>query len=287
MALPTDPARRILTDADITRPGPLSDALGGTSAYDVGLPGYDVILAMGQSNMSGRGQPWSATLDPTVPIIDQYGAKTRVIQPATEPLDMVDTATGIGPALQFARWYTSRLTPGRKVLIIPAAQGGTRLSGSTGDTWRVDRPEPSLYAAAITQTLEGIAAAGPGRHRVVAVLWSQGENDSQAGIPAATYQADLDALITATRADLGVPDLPFILAPMVPEFIATGTTGTPPPSGAAIRDVHADTPNRLPFTAYVHATEDMPHDPADVIHWPAPAQRLIGEQLYRQWLRTL
>lgn len=284
MALPTDPGRRILTDADITRPGPLRTALesGGTGTADVGLPGYDIVLAMGQSNMAGSGEPFGPTTDPIAPQIDQYGANQRTIAPASEPLDYVDTRTGIGPALQFARWYTSQLAPGRRVLIIPAAKGGTRLSGSSGDTWRVDRETPSLYAAAIAQTLEAITAAGPGRHRVVAALWAQGENDSQAGIAAATYQADLDALIAATRADLDEPGLPFILGPMVHDWLTT----TAPPTGAAINDVHADTPNRVPGTGYVPATDDLPSDPVDLIHWPAPAMRLIGERLFTEWRRV-
>lgn len=285
MALPGDPSRLILTDADITRPGPLADALGGLGA-GVGLPGYDIIVIAGQSNAAGSGEPFSAALDPETPTIDQYGAKVRTIRPASEPLDMVNATTGMGPGLQFARWYASQLTPGRKVLIVPAAKGGTRLCSDTGESWRATRPTPSLYAAAIEQTQEAIMAAGPGTHRVVTVLWLQGEADSAQSTSPATYRTDLDNLIDAFRADLDDPNLPFIIGPMVHEWVANGSTGAPAGTAAQIRDVQADTPNRKPRTGYVPATADMPHDPDDVIHWPGPAQRIIGRRMAHEWQRV-
>lgn len=282
MALPSDPSRLILTDADLTRPGPLRDALGGGS---VGLPGYDIIVIAGQSNAAGAGGPYSPQLDPTTPTIDQYGAKNRTIRAASEPLDMVNNPTGMGPGLQFARWYASQLAPGRKVLVVPAAKGGTRLSASTGDSWRATRPTPSLYAAAIEQTQEAVLAAGPGTHRVVAVIWLQGEADSSYSIAASTYQTDLDNLIDAFRSDLSDPRLPFLIGPMVHEWVANGGPGSPAGTAADINAVHADTPNRKPHTGYVPATPDMPHNPADVIHWPGPAQRIIGRRLHEEWQR--
>ena len=286
MALPADPSRLILTDADITRPGPLADALAASGgAAPVGLPGYDIIVIAGQSNAAGAGGPYSPELDPTTPTIDQYGAKNRTIRAASEPLDMVNNPTGMGPGLQFARWYASQLAPGRKVLVVPAAKGGTRLSSNDGESWRATRPTPSLYAAAIEQTQEAVLAAGPGTHRVVAVIWLQGEADSSYSIAASTYQTDLDNLIDAFRADLSDPRLPFLIGPMVHEWVANGSPGAPPGTAADINAVHADTPNRKPFTAYVPATADMPHNPADVIHWPGPAQRIIGRRLHEAWQR--
>ena len=288
MALPTDPSRLILTDADITRPGPLRDALdmGGSGASDVGISGYDVVVVAGQSNAAGSGEPFSSVLDPPTSLIDQFGAKVRTIRAASEPLDFNGNPTGIGPGLQFARWYTAQLAPGRKVLLVPAAKGGTRLCSDSGESWRATRPTPSLYAAAIAQTQEAITAAGAGTHRVVAVLWLQGEADSFVSTPAATYQTDLDNLIDAFRADLGDPRLPFIIGPMVHEWVLNGSTGAPAGTAALIRDVHAATPTRRAFTGYAAAEPVMPFDPADVIHWPGPAQRLIGERLYRAWLRA-
>ena len=70
------------------------------------------------------------------------------------------------------------------------------------------------------------------------------------------------------------------------EWVANGSAGAPAGTAAAIRDVQADTPNRRPRTAYVPATADMPHDPADVIHWPGPAMRIIGERLFTAWRST-
>lgn len=281
MALPLSAARRILTDADITRPGALRDALMSGGGGPGATGGYDVIVAAGQSNMAGSGEPFGEFLDPIHPSIDQYGFLNRTIRPAAEPLDFNGIRDGIGPALQFARWYaTEQLAPGRRVLLVPSAKGGSRLCSDTGESWRATRPTPSLYAASIEQTLEALSEAGGGVHRVVALLWSQGESDGASfSTPAATYQTDLDDLIGAYREDLGVPDLPTIIGPMVPEWLGSGTSDD-------INVVHAQTPYRVPFTAWTPPTDAMGHDPADPIHWPAPAQRVIGHDMYRQWVRT-
>jgi hypothetical protein len=235
--------------------------------------GYDLVLAIGQSNMAGRGTPFSSMTDPVNPRIFQFprvGSAPNTIQAASEPLRMPDSAAGMGPALQFARWYAARrLATNRKVLIIPAAVGGTPLSADSGPSWRPGL-SANLYASAVSQTLSALTAAGPGS-RVVAALWLQGETDGDRNVSGAQYQADLDALITSLRDDLDVAALPFVIGTMVPEYLSTGTR-------AQINAVHRDTPNRIAGTDVAVSAVAM--NAGDGNHFNGPGQRFNGKAMF-------
>ena len=242
------------------------------------VPGYDIVLLAGQSNMSGRGTPFSPKTDPSDPRILQWRTHgTTGIQLAEEPLDMHDTPRGIGPAMPFARWYAARsLTPARKLLLVPTAHGGTRIT--VDDEWRRG-PAGNLYANAIAQTLAARAAAHAaepeGEHRIVAVLWCQGESDGDANVSGEDYRSDLDAVIRGFRTDLGVDDLPVVILTMMPEYLPIGTR-------AAIDAVHHDTPNRLPRTS-VAIGESGAGALADGNHYDAAQQRRNGRAMYEAW----
>lgn len=245
-------------------------------------PGYDIVLLMGQSNMSGRGGIANAAITDAVhPSIFQYATKTangqtaNTIVAASEPLNMVDTPTGIGPGLQFARWYASRrLARGRKVLLVPVARGGSPLSSTATTGWRRG-VAGNLYANALTQARGALAAAGADA-RFVAALWLQGETDGDNSTTAATYQSDLDALIQGLRDDLAVPALPFIVGTMVPEYLSTGTR-------TAIDGVHRDTPNRLRYTDVAVGASNANN--ADGNHYNAAGQRLNGKSFFDAYER--
>lgn len=207
--------------------------------------GYDGILVIGQSNPSGRGIPTNAALDPPHPLIFQLKGKNPdkgTVIAASEPLDMVDTPSGIGPSVQFARHYikAGHLSYGRKVLLIPCAEGGTPLTRVTPPTWNPS-VSGSLADNAVNQVTTAMALPG---FRLVAIIWGQGETDGDLAATGADYQAKQDALIDKIRALPGASDVPFIIGGMVPEYLGTGTR-------AAINSVQADTPNRKTRTAFV------------------------------------
>jgi hypothetical protein len=276
--LPTDAAiqQAINDTASATR-----GALNATFAAkgEAGNSGYDVILLAGQSNMSGRGTPYSATTDPGQPMIFQYKGKAPnkgTIIPAAEPLDMVDTPNGIGPGFQFARWYVANgLNNGRKVLLVPTAQGGTPLTRVATPTWKPS-VTGSLYSNAISQANGAIAAEAGSK--IVAVLWLQGETDGDLNASGTDYQADFDALINGFRANItGAATVPFILAGMVPEYLGTGTR-------QAINNVHGDTPNRITRTAYV--PPPTASHLGDGNHYNAAGARKIAEDMFTAYMRV-
>jgi hypothetical protein len=236
---------------------------------------YDIVIAAGQSNMSGMSTtPINATrFDAIDPMIYQYGrvgSFANGISLAGEPLDYPDSAVGVGPALHFARWYRSTLPPGRRVLVVPVAYAGTGFLTSGANGWD-PAGSGNNYTNAIAQANAAITAAGPGV-RVVAILWCQGENDTS--MAAATYQAKLDALITGFRAGItGATTAPFLVLSMLPEFItATGN------AARAINGVHQDTPGRITYAAFVQGPAGS--QMGDNTHYNAAAVRANGKGLF-------
>lgn len=249
------------------------EALAAKIEADSGL---DLWLLLGQSNMSGRGTAFDARLDPTDSRVLQFGASgtyAGVISQAVEPLAMVDTPSGIGPGLGAARWIAPYLKGGRRILLIPGAKGGTPFRGASspaGWTWKIDRSDvTNLYAAAIAQTKAALAAAGPGS-RIAGVLWVQGETDGDNNTSGPNYQADFDALIDGLRTTFALPNLPFVVGQMVPDYLATGTR-------TAIDAVHAATPTRKAHTAFAHGLP-MSNN-ADGNHYDAPGQRFLARSM--------
>lgn len=251
-----------------------------SAALNVADVGYDLILLWGQSNMSGRGASYDTTrYDPSDPRIQQWGASgtyAGVISQAVEPLAMKDVPSGIGPGLVFARWYLHSAPVNRRVLLVPSALGGTQLSTASATGWRRG-VGGGLYAQAVAQAQAALAAAGANA-RIAAILWVQGETDGDNGISGSAYQADLDALITGARTDLGVSTLPFVMGQMVPEYLATGTR-------AAINTIHLATPsrvNRVRVAPGVYAANNN-----DGNHYNAIGQRVLGRAMFDAYQRIL
>ena len=207
-----------------------------------------VFVAVGQSNMSGRGLPSGTTDNPQDSRIFQYGAKLRTLGKATIPLDMLDTATGISPATAFAREYLKYQPGNVGVLIIPAAHGATAFTSSVATrTWSVgtaSAPKFDLPSLAVTQTRQGIAAAEKAGYTVklTGILWHQGEGNWWMSTSA--YSAKLDQLIAYFRSRLGAPRLPFVVGGLAPEGIAAQ------PGSANVDKSHKATPARVPYTGF-------------------------------------
>ena len=244
--------------------------------------GYDLVLLMGQSNKSGRGTPFSVpNTDPVDPRIYQYGNSgtyVNQISMAVEPLAMHDIPSGIGPGLVFARWYVQTLAPSRRVLLVPVAHGGTGFGHDGGYTWLPgDLSVSNLFENAISQAQAALAAAGP-NSRIVAATWLQGETDGSNNVPGATYQANLDLLITTLRSRLSLPNLPFIVAQMVPEYLGTGTR-------AQVNAVHIDTPRRQLYAGFSYGA--VGQNMGDGNHFNAVGQRINGMNMFDAYRRAL
>ena len=233
---------------------------GRTHAYDLatgsaggGVTTLHVFVAAGQSNMSGRGDPLAPEVDTMDPRVMQYGHTRRVLETATVPLDMVDAPFGLSPATTFAREYLATQPPHVGVLLIPAARGATGFTyaeSTDGWTWskgKTTNPGMDLYPMSVAQAQEGITAATNAGYAVElrGVLWHQGE--ANGGVATEWYAGALDALIADYRADLGEPDLPFVVGQMLPEGMENS------PSKYTVDKAHVATPARVLRTGFAAA----------------------------------
>ncbi|KQY25417.1 hypothetical protein ASD16_08420 [Cellulomonas sp. Root485] len=263
---PTVTATPTIPAASTPTPTPLPD-------------GYDVVAVLGQSNALGWGtgpdEPSAEVPDPRIWQWPGSGPDVDTVVPAVDPLVGPFTASGVGPALSFARAYGAEHD--REVVIVQAAVGGTGFAPAQGMTWdpELHGSVRNLYDEAVGQVRDALAE-GDG-NRLVAVLWVQGESDVGRISPEG-YAAELDGLVARLRADVG--PAPFVIGQMVPEWIAAD------PTRGGIDSVHRQTAGRLPDTVFVPGPSGMTNGPGDEIHYDALGQREQGRRMYAAW-RTL
>lgn len=185
-------------------------------SYDP-LLGYDVYWLIGQSNMIGRASIRSGTDDnysSVTNLVYQYGFTSQSISAATNPLDHVDENAGqMGLWLEFAKAKVSGLTGGRKILLVPCAQGGTSFDAGN---WN---PGNSLYNSALSR-LSAAMSSGSGSNQLRGVLWLQGESDADAGsTPAGLYRTRIQSMYDAmvSNASGMTSSTPFIVGTIKPD----------------------------------------------------------------------
>lgn len=255
------------------------------------MSGHDLVVVMGQSNAAGS----NTDLDPDgldardgrVDTFPATGPDAGRIVPAREPLAPLAAHPpgGMGPGGPFTALLVPDLAPGRRLLVVPAAVGGTgfRTHGSYPGVWKVDLElpgTPNLFSLAVEHVRAALAAAGPGS-RVVVVLWHQGETDGGAGRSEQEYAEDLDELVVAFRRRVPTAqDVPFVVGQLPAERLAAH------PDHAGVAAALAATPGRVPRTGFAPAPP--PGHVNDVTtHLTAAGQRLFGAAYHREFLRVL
>ncbi|AXH67460.1 minor tail protein [Gordonia phage Zarbodnamra] len=236
----------------------------------------DIVIVAGQSNATQRST-LAATVEPSTDSVVEWNGSAFVPAAGVPWL-------GSG----FARDYA--LVHGRprrrRVAIVKAALGSTGFTSTDPGTW--DRTITTgatayLYPEMIAKAQAALAAA-PAGSQIVAMLWSQGEQDRT--IAATTYQAKLDDLITQARIDLGISDLPVIVGSVSPDWIKyLESQSSPDYRGAAINNILEDTPRRVQRTAFVPGPSSM-SEPETGIHWTPQGQALRGIAMAKVGLDT-
>lgn len=253
-------------------------------ARDVPAPGYDILILPGQSNTVGRGKgefgTWSGPLgyDDRLFQIGRTGGFDKLVIPCVEPLHFWDPAP-LGQhsyGLPLARLYAAYLTPPRKVLIVPAAWGGTSVYewlGYTGRTqlWpdMVDRISAALNA--------------PGQPRLVGWFENQMEQDivnAELGGPnAAAYTTAKLELID--RFQTAYPNVPMFFGRMTDDWVPTD-----PVKAAFLAALDAAV--ALRSNCYVVDTagfpSNFPIDGAETIHFSALGLGMLARAYFDSWL---
>jgi hypothetical protein len=239
--------------------------LAPTTQHDTGL---QIFLLAGQSNMAGRGQVGAqdSVANPRVLKLDS----TMKWVPAVDPLHWDKPAiVGVGPGRSFGLAIAAK-DPSARIGLVPAAVGGSPIS-----SWEPGARDPATGTHPYDDALARLRVAlRDGKLR--AILWHQGESDAT---PARSilYAAKLSALIARFRADLGDPNLPFVIGQL-------GRFDAKPWSAERQRvdSVHRAIAASVPNVAYV--SSDGLRDKGDTLHFDAASQRALGERYAAAYL---
>ena len=245
-----------------------------------GHSGRHVFLLMGQSNMAGYGcvkpgDPWQpGDRDPVDGVFMLSGQGTiqasgwwRPVdwRPAAHPLHRHQNSSRFGLGIEFARRYREA-RPGTVVGLIPCAWGGAGIS-------RLHRGSP-IYQNALRR-----AAIARQTGTIRAVLWHQGESDSDTPQNTASYEGRLRRMIADLRADLHQPELPWIIGDLAPFFEDFVRDADPALAGrfATIRRILRDVAASDPQAAFVETTCLRP-PPGDHVHFNRDSYLTLGHR---------
>ncbi len=200
--------------------------------YNV-IPELDLILAIGQSNMAGRG-----VMDPSKGdqdalsgawLFDLYNQWEPASNPMNRNSEIKDPKKyqGMNPSYMVAK-KVSEVT-GRPMGMVVNARGATKI-----ESWLKGATD-GYYASSIKRSKE---AQKWGKFK--AIIWHQGEGNISA---ASKYITQLKSLVGDLRADLNDPELFFVAGEL--SHWRSGTTGT----NTAIFNAMIDTISKfLPYS---------------------------------------
>jgi hypothetical protein len=225
-----------------------------------------LYLLMGQSNMAGRGKIGAEdkTPHPRVLLFTLQDNWEPAIEPVTHDKPGM---LGVGPGLAFGKAMAAA-DPGVTIGLVPCAVGGTPLK-------RWERGG-DLYSNAVQR-----ARLAMREGTLKGIIWHQGESDSGTATNANSYGDRLSRMIQAIRADLGTPNLPFVVG-QIGEFLydrGPGHAAYPRVVNAAL----AALPEKVPATAC--APSKGLKDKGDVLHFDAASQREFGRRYAAAMLR--
>jgi len=236
------------------------------------LPGdtaqLDLYLLMGQSNMKGRGtMPEEPKHDPRIVMMhlkdDSWYVARHPLHLTGDPKTFAghDNA-GVGPGLAFAEALAAQ-NPKVAVGLVPCAVGGSSIH-----LWQKGA---KLYDQALRRAKLALQTTAPVKARIRGVLWLQGEaNANTAGL--AVHESKLLKLIDDLRADLALPDLPFIACTIGEMGDASQLADK-----AAMNQLLLALPSKRAHTACVDARDLKTHI-GDSVHFDTPAQSEIGKR---------
>lgn len=245
-----------------------------------GVKRLDLYLLMGQSNMKGRGVvPEDQKLNPRIVSMQMKNDNWVVasdplhVDGRVDPLDRSGNA-GVGPGLSFAQALASS-EPDVMIGLIPCAVGGSRVG-----RWQKG-VEGSLYDEALRRTKLALEQGPPGKTRLCGALWLQGESDSKEDLYA-NYQTNLLKVVDNLRADLNLPELPFIACTIGSFIEGKGAY----PRVKEINAILLDLPNLRPQTACVDA-RDLTGSIGDNLHYNTGSQVVIGPRYAEKYLALI
>lgn len=218
----------------------------------------DVFLIVGQSNGAGVGtnnQSYShASL--TASMFQETGSW----QELADPTDVDADGGSIWPLIATMHMADQGVPVG----FLTQAESATGLV-VPDDNWDPDGTD-NYYDAAITRVGES------GVNDLAAIIWVQGERDAKNGIATATYNAALDALITAFQTDLSIsaPMVCYLLGNM--QLTHTPAGGTADIDKIRFAQIQAWDDNASIYPGPCMIDVDLSDESGDGIHYKTDAE---------------
>lgn len=232
---------------------------------------FDVIVCMGQSNCAGYGKgnkELSFLPDNAI-----FAYKNGKVVLAKERKSSLFDYRGVF-ALYFAQLYKNKcLEENRKILILPAAVGGTGFSNSR---WGVN---DDLYLNAVRMTCE-IMQKFPDS-KLACVLWHQGETDAENGMDAIEYKEKLSLLINDFRKRVNCKDLPFIAGDYVQDWKKLC------PHSYKISEATQEVVRSTISCAYVSSVNLEGNCAEDIIHFSRKSLKELGKRYFEKYLQLI
>lgn len=249
----------------------------GLRAVRIDRPRVRVVIAAGQSNMSGCGDSRDAAFDFT-PRYDVIF--WNHLNDAFEPLTFgtSDTDCGhdpaeqpfyFGPEISFADAY-EKLLGDDLLVIIKYAAGGTSMHVD----WVPPGENPARpnggpvyndFMAELDLVFGQLDAAGYD-YTVEGMIWMQGESDTDRNNRSAAYFNDLSALIDVVRTRVANPEMAFIIARILDNDFGFDER---------VRDAQVLIGETDPFACWID-TDDLTK--LDIVHYDEPSILTLGNR---------
>lgn len=220
---------------------------------------FHLYLLIGQSNMAGRGALENPP--PAVPARVLKLDRENKWVPAVEPLHFDNPKiVGAGLGFSFAE-AMAEANPDVTIGLIPCAVGGTPLS-----RWEKGC---DLYRQAVERAKQGMKQG-----TLKGILWHQGEQDSLDLKLTETYADRLVHMVRDLRAELNVPEVPFV-AGELGKFL-TGSFQGKLTYPVKINEQTHLAGQSIPYFAVVSSSGLKSKQ--DLVHFDTPALREFGRR---------
>jgi hypothetical protein len=219
--------------------------------------------------MAGRGAVEKEDKTPHARVL-MFAETNGSWVPAIEPVTKDDNKThGVGPGLAFGKAMAEKDSSGT-IGLVATAEGGTPLK-----RWErgADLYERTVDRAKLAMK-DGVLAG---------VIWHQGESNTGDKDRSDNYGERLAKMIKDLRADLGAPDLPFVVGELG-EFLINRKTHPPIPRTDEVNRALRDLPKHVSHTGFVSAHGLT--DKGDELHFNSASQREFGKR-YAEVMFTL
>ena len=226
---------------------------------------FDIFSASGQSNCVGLG-----IKDDVIDVFHWRTAclsQTNELIPAFNPMPFINVLTNrISLLNTFTTDYAvGELEAGRSILILPSARGGT---GFNAGNWNKGEVE---YEGMISMI--NYATSLNVSNSLEAIIWHQGEGDSNNTTEANAHESAFTTMISDVRSDLSLPNLFFVIGHLG-SFLAGGAFSEYAIVNAGMDSIAA-ADDLIELASASGLTPEV-----DGVHFDATSLRTLGSRYY-------